>query len=212
MRILAATGVIVLVASCDPPVRVEASPAATYRDTIITTSEWVNGLLVEHHVLFDTAGQVSLRSEHISMFDTIMSALDQDMHHGGHAFRFGPYELWTRAISEDTFKVMVDSVRAGRFLCFRDNVVVPDAMVIERRTEGYGSYRNAGTLVARGTMDTVLLWYVVDRDLPKLAVWNWEEVTPMTYDEYAQLRKELKEVSDHLATPSEVDPMLRSNK
>jgi len=199
MRAITAIVLLGTLLSYHGPVDVETEHNTVYRDTILTTSEWVGPLLVEHHVLFGTAGKVSFRSEHVTAFDTAVSMLPPEEHRGGRAFRFGPYQIWTRSTSEDTFQVMIDSVRIGRFLCFKDSVVVPDAMVIERRTEGYGTYGNGGLLVARGTTDTIPLWYVVDRGMPRPIVWNWEEQSPMSWEDYSENKRRMSEASKALS-------------
>jgi len=107
---------------------------------------------------------------------------------------------------------MIEAVRKGQFVCRADAATISNAYVLERRAEAYGIYSNTGFLVVPNQKDTVLLWTQVDYLLPKPAVWNWDEVTPMTYDEYRKYRNDLNEAYKHLATKAEIDSIIKSNK
>ena len=101
-------------------------------------------------------------------------------------------------------------VGMGNYLCFLDTVHLKDAYVVERRIEGYGTYENAGFLIIPSRRDTVGLWALVDRELPKPAAWEWNGLVPMTLEEYRAKLKEINALSDGLASLDVVDSILRN--
>jgi hypothetical protein len=212
MKILCFIVVILVLHGCGLASHEESNGQVSLRDTTVVTSEWRNGLFVHHHVSYDSSGQVRFQTEQVTAFDTVSPRLSYDSLEHGRAFAVGPYTIWTPALSNDTLRVMLDTVRIGQFDCTWRAKRLKGAHVLERRTAGYGTYSNTGSLVVPENKDTVFLWTMVDFLLPKPAVWNWDKVTPMTYDEYRQYREDLKKANKHLATPAEIDSLVQANK
>ena len=185
---------------------------AQFIDTTIISHKKHGAISIEEHTTYDSTGQISFETAWVSTLDTTRSVLRTQPLQGGRTFRVGSYDLWTPLQSADTFRVMIEAVRKGQFVCTNDSAPISDAYVLERRAEGYGIYSNTGFLVVPNQKDTVLLWTMADFLLPKPTVWNWDEVTPMTYDEYRQYRADLKEAYKHLATSDEIDSFVQANK
>lgn len=197
---------------CDSERRESGDKRFVLRDTTVTTNEWYHGLLVFHFVSYDSTGQVSFQTEQVAAFDTVAPSLSFDDGAKGRSFHFGAYEIRTMSTSNDTFEVMIDSVRTGRFLCMRDKVVMKDAQVIERRAIGYGKYENSGFLVVPNHHDTVPIWSFLDPGLSQPIIWNWEEHSPMTWEEYQADRDQMKQFSARLTSGAQIDSMIAAGK
>ena len=203
---------ILVLFGCQSNIEPKDPDHLVFRDTTVVTSEWHNGLLVHHHVFYDSTGQVHFETEQVTAIDTVFPHLSNADRTFGRALSIGPYTLWTPSMSSDTFRIMVDTVRLGHFKCTWQSRLLSNVHLLERRTAGYGTYSNTGFLIVPEQQDTVLLWTMVDFLLPKPAVWNWEEVTPMTYDEYKKYREDLKATIKHLATRAKTDSLVQANK
>ncbi|MFT3884368.1 MAG: hypothetical protein QM724_02730 [Flavobacteriales bacterium] len=179
-----------------------------YRDTTITWTERVGDLTIDHYHEYDSIGQL-FETAHVTAFDTIRSTMTSNVPVDGRSFLFGPYRIWTPSLSEDTFEIMSASVRKGAYLCFLDTSLLNDAFMIERRTEGYGAYYNSGFLVVPSKHDTLPLWSLVDRSLPKPVIWDWNGLVPMTLEQYEEQKQGTKELSARLVSPTGLDPLVR---
>ncbi len=104
------------------------------------------------------------------------------------------YHIWTPTASNDTLSLLLDVVRKGNFLCLEGQSLLRDAYVLERRTEGYGRYSNVGMMIIPSLGDTLPLWAFADIALARAAVWNWKDMTPMSIDQYHQLKSQNESV------------------
>lgn len=179
-----------------------------FRDTTITAIERRGEVFVEHYYSYDSLGQIDFETAHVTTYDTAYSKLTASARGSGRSFLFKGYAVWTPSTSSDTFDVMTSKVRAGEFLCFRDTTSVHDALIIERRTEGYGTYRNAGFLVIPSAQDTIPIWSLVDRGLARPIVWDWDGLVPMTLEEYQEEKIRFEKFAASLSSKEDLDSLL----
>lgn len=154
------------------------------RDTAIFVTETRGDLHIHHYYNYDSLGRIDFETAHVSTYDTITSLLSTRSRVEGSSFQSGNYLIWVPVLTRDTFSAMTESVRQGDFLCLRDTAIVRDALIIERRTQGYGTYENFGFLVVPDAQDTIRIWSLIDKRLPRPIVWSWDGLVPMSLEEY----------------------------
>ncbi len=197
-----------LLVACGEQGAIDYVEQTPLKDTAFTSIEKRGDLFIEHYYSYDSLGHMDFETAHVTAYDTISSVLKHTDRRLGTSFKFDNYDIWTTSVSLDTFEVLTSLVRKGEFLCFQDTVLVDDALVIERRTEGYGTYRNAGFLVVPSRRDTIPIWSLVDRGLPQPHVWNWDGLVPMTFEEYQSWKLILEKDISSLLSKNDLDSLL----
>lgn len=182
---------VVLLAACGGQNVTQLGTQDLLRDTAIFVTENRGDLIIHHYYSYDSLGRIEFETAHVTAYDTITSVLTTSSRGSGSSFAFDSYLIWTPVASHDTFMVMTGAVRMGEFLCFRDTTLVRDAVIIERRTEGYGTYENAGFLIVPEAQDTILIWSLVDNNLPRSIMWDWNGLVPMSLEKYQAYRTTL---------------------
>jgi len=172
----------------------EADSVVFLGDTALIEYQNIGSKVINHYVKLDSIGNSTFRSFSVSIFNKI-SPSKSKIEYLNNNIKFDNYKI---TYGLDSIKNWRDAIRDGNFNCYKNDSIISNVIIVEKITEGNGTYRNTLLMIDLEEQDTIVFFNHFDPWLVKSYSWEWKNLKPKTWKEYQEEILEYKKIGETL--------------